>query len=68
MGDQQSASGFIRDPRAWAEDCRARVASEPDPEVKAALLQLAEEFDAAASEIEGLITAFEVVSTRKDAA
>jgi hypothetical protein len=68
MGDQQSASGFIRDPRAWRRIAAQRVASKPDPEAKAALLQLAEEFDAAASEIEGLITAFEVVSTRKDAA
>jgi hypothetical protein len=68
MAVSQALNGFIRDPRMWADECRTRAGSEPDPEARAVFTQLAEEFDAAASEIEGLIGAFEAVVGRRKVA
>jgi hypothetical protein len=55
----------IRDPREWAENCRARAELETDPEARSAFNQLAEEFEAVATEIEGLVNTFDVLVDRR---
>jgi hypothetical protein len=64
MIDMQDLKDLIRDPLAWAADCEAQVRFDIEPDAQAAFRQLAEEFEAAALEIEGLVTAFEAVSKR----
>ena len=65
MVDLHSARDHIRDPLAWAADCEAQLDFDIEPEAKAAFRQLAAEFQAAALEIEGLVSAFEAVIRRK---
>jgi len=59
------SSTAARDPRDWARDCRARAGLETDPEARSAFNQLAEEFEALAIEIEGLVNTFDVLVARK---
>jgi hypothetical protein len=49
---------------AWAECCRRRAASEANTEAKAALMQIAEEFEAITTEFEGLVSGFEALVRR----
>jgi hypothetical protein len=67
MDATDTVKGFIRNPREWAADCEAQVGFDIEPEARAAFQQLAEEFEAAASEIDGLIAAFEALSKRRRA-
>jgi hypothetical protein len=46
----------------WAERCRSRASLEVGSDAKAALLQLAEEFEAITVEVEGLVCGFESVA------
>ena len=65
MNEMSIIKGFIRDPLDWAADCRARALMDIEPEAQAAFNQLAEEFQSAASEIEGLIGAVEALCKRE---
>jgi hypothetical protein len=49
---------------AWAGCCRRRAASEANTEAKAALMQIAEEFEAITTEFEGLVSGFEALVRR----
>ena len=61
----QSDSYLIQGPLAWAADSRACANCEHDPEAKAAFEQVADEFEAASAEIEGLVDTFKALVTRK---
>jgi hypothetical protein len=47
---------------AWADCCRRQAASEANTEAKAALIQIAEEFEAITAEFEGLVSGFEALT------
>ena len=55
---------FVRDPMAWAADCWLQASQDMEPEAQAAFAQLASEFEAIATEIEGLISTFEALTSR----
>jgi hypothetical protein len=61
----EMSDGYVRDPLAWAADCSKHAGSETEPEARDAYVQLAEEFASVSAEIEGLISTFEALSTRK---
>lgn len=65
MNEKIAAENWIRDPLAWAVDCRAQAKLAVETELKDALLQLAEEFDNTASEIDGLVSGYEALVRRK---
>ena len=65
MAEMDTTKGLIRDPLEWAADCQARAAFDTEMEAQDAFKQLAEEFEAAASEIEGLISTFQALLSRK---
>lgn len=64
MDDVYVAEKLIRDPLAWAADCEARAKCDIERAAQDAFRQLAEEFQAAAAEIEGLISTFEALIRR----
>lgn len=51
-------------PLAWAQRCRSRAMTEVNAEARAALIQMAEEFEFIATEIEGLVSGFEALVKR----
>lgn len=55
---------LVRAPGDWAEECRGYAAKEADPEAKAAYQQIATEFEAVDSEIEGLLAALDALNAR----
>ena len=61
----EAQNDLVRDPLAWAADCRMQADFDIEPEAQAAFVQLAEEFAAASAEIEGLISTFEAVVRRR---
>jgi hypothetical protein len=65
MDFTEASNGFVRDPLAWAADCFIRANSEDDPEARDAYEQLAQEFQSAWAEIEGLVGTFEALNHRK---
>jgi hypothetical protein len=65
MAKIDTPKGLIRDPLEWAADCQARAAFDIEVEAQDAFKQLAEEFEAAASEIEGLVSTFQALLRRK---
>lgn len=65
MIETETASGFIRNPLAWAADCEAQAEAEIEPEARDAFKQLAAEFEHAASEIDGLVSTVEAMFNRK---
>lgn len=60
-----SITAWVRDPLAWAADCRAQADMTLDPEAQAAFRQLATEFEDAASEIDGLVSGYEALLRRR---
>lgn len=60
-----STTAWVRDPLAWAEDCRTQANMAAEPEAEAAFRQLAEEFENAASEIDGLVSGYEALLRRR---
>lgn len=56
---RSTVKGQIRDPLAWVADCEAQLGFDIEPEAKAASRQLAAEFQAAALELRGLVSAFQ---------
>lgn len=65
MNFQEISDRFVRNPLAWAADCSFRASSETEPEARDAYVQLAEEFESVSAEIEGLISTFEALTSRK---
>jgi ferric-dicitrate binding protein FerR (iron transport regulator) len=61
----EKSDGSVRDPLAWAADCSAQASSEDEPEARDAYEQLAQEFESAWAEMEGLVGTFEALSQRK---
>jgi hypothetical protein len=61
----EASNGSVRDPLAWAADCSARASSENEPEARDAYEQLAQEFQSAWAELEGLVGTFEALTQRK---
>ena len=61
----ETSDGFVRDPLSWAADCSMRASSETEPEARDAYAQLAQEFESVSAEIEGLISTFEALASRK---
>jgi hypothetical protein len=59
------ANGYRRNLREWAADCQARAGFDIEPEAQDAFRQMAEEFEFAASEIDGLVSTFEALIKRK---
>jgi hypothetical protein len=55
---------LIRNPREWAADCRSQAESDIEVEAKDAFKHLAKEFEAAATEIDGLVSTFEALARR----
>jgi hypothetical protein len=55
---------LIRNPCEWAADCRAQAESDIEVEAKDAFKHLAKDFEAAATEIDGLVTTFESLARR----
>jgi hypothetical protein len=49
----------------WAEKCRSAADGEDDPEAKQAYQELAREFEAVVTEIDGLLEAFEAIQARR---
>jgi hypothetical protein len=64
MGEIGLSKYLIRDPREWAADCRAQAESDIEVEAKDAFKHLAKEFEAAAMEIDGLVSTFEALARR----
>jgi hypothetical protein len=62
---QETTSGYVRDPLAWAIECSTYASRETEPEARDAFAQLAEEFESVSAEIEGLISTFEALAQRK---
>jgi hypothetical protein len=60
-----ASNGSVRDPLAWAADCSAHASSEDEPEARDAYEQLAQEFESAWAELEGLVGTFEALIQRK---
>ena len=65
MNSQETSNGLVRNPLAWAADCSVCASSETEPEARDAYVQLAEEFESISTEIEGLISTFEALMSRK---
>jgi hypothetical protein len=65
MTDTDTTKGFIRDPLDWAAECQAQATLGNEPEAREAFKQLAEEFQNASSEIEGLISTVEALFRRR---
>jgi hypothetical protein len=65
MNERDALKNFVWNPLAWAADCRAQARFKTEPEAQAAFLQLAEEFEATANEIVGLIATVEALSRHK---
>ncbi len=65
MAEMSTTRGLIRDPLRWAADCQALAAFDIEVEAQDAFKQLAEEFEATASEIEGLVCTFQAMLSRK---
>lgn len=65
MQEVNVAEKLIRDPLAWAADCEAQAKRDIEQAAQDAFKQLAEEFQAAAAEIEGLVSTFEALIRRK---
>jgi hypothetical protein len=65
MEEVNAAENLIRDPLAWAADCEAQAKRDIEQAAQDAFRQLAEEFRAAATEIEGLVSTFEALIRRK---
>jgi hypothetical protein len=65
MEEVNAAETLIRDPLAWAADCEAQAKCDSEQAAQDAFRQLAEEFQAAAAEIEGLVSTFEALIRRK---
>lgn len=65
MNSHEPSNGFVRNPLAWAADCSTHASSETEPEARDAYAQLAEEFASVSAEIEGLISTFEALTSRK---
>jgi hypothetical protein len=55
---------LIRDPREWAVDCRSQAETDIEVEAKDAYRHLVKEFEAAAAEIDGLVSTFEALARR----
>jgi hypothetical protein len=55
---------LIRNPLEWAADCRAQAESLKEVEAKDSFKHLAQEFEATATEIDGLISSFEALARR----
>lgn len=64
---QETTSGYVRDPLAWAAECSNHASNETEPEARDAFAQLAQEFESVSAEIEGLISTFEALAKRKRA-
>lgn len=60
----ESTSDWARNPRAWAADCRAQAEMAVEADAQAAFRQLADEFEDAASEIDGLVSGYEALLRR----
>jgi hypothetical protein len=65
MQEVNVAENVIRDPLAWAADCEVQAKRDIEQAAQDAFRQLAEEFQAAAAEIEGLVSTFEALIRRK---
>jgi hypothetical protein len=65
MDEFDAGDDLIRDPRVWAADCRIQANFATEPEAQAAFVQLAEEFEFASSEIDGLVNTYEALVRRK---
>lgn len=62
---QETTNGYVRDPLAWAAECSTQAGRETEPEARDAFEQLAQEFESVSAEIEGLISTFEALASRK---
>jgi hypothetical protein len=65
MDFAEASNGSVRDPLAWAANCSVHANSEDDPEARDAYKQLAQEFQSAWAEMEGLVGTFEALTQRK---
>jgi hypothetical protein len=65
MKFQGNSEGVVRDALVWAAECSIHASSETEPEARDAYAQLAEEFESVSTEIEGLISTFEALTSRK---
>jgi hypothetical protein len=65
MNNLEPSDGFVRNPLAWAADCSIHASYETEPEARDAYAQLAEEFESISEEIEGLISTFEALASRR---
>lgn len=68
VNDVATTQDLVWDPLVWAADCRAQARSVSEPQARAAFIQLAEEFEVAATEIAGLIATVEALGRHKKAA
>ena len=62
---QETKSGYVRDPLAWAAECSNYARNETEPEARDAFMQLAQEFESVSAEIEGLVSTLEALASRK---
>jgi hypothetical protein len=65
MSEIVTAENRIRDPLAWADDCRAQADFDIEPEARSAFAQLAEEFEALSVEFDALVEGYESLVRRK---
>ncbi|WP_428492596.1 hypothetical protein [Rhodopila sp.] len=65
MDLQETTKGYVRDPLAWAAECSVHANKETEPEARDAFTQLAQEFESVSAEIEGLVSTFEALASRK---
>ena len=65
MAILEAPKDYVRDPMAWAADCWLQATHDRDPQAQAAFTQLAAEFEAIATEIEGLISTFDALTSRR---
>lgn len=65
MSEVLVAENRIRDPLAWAEDCRAQAGFDIEPDAKSAFVQMAEEFEALSTELDALVEGYESLLRRK---
>jgi hypothetical protein len=65
MDLQGTNNGEHRDPLDWAVECSTYAVTETEPEARDAYVQLAQEFESVATEIEGLISTFEALTQRR---
>lgn len=65
MKEMIVADNSIRDPLAWAEDCRAQAKFATEAERQSAFVQLAEEFEAVSSELDALVEGYRSLLRRK---